>query len=328
MGNGRFFTGQYRRKLSSVFFVALIALVLAAGGLAAQPGATQRAVAEIPSPVAQADDPPQPPPSPPTTTVTTGGSDTDDDGVTAEETTVIAAENLPPVQGDPNGPALPCHFGPFQPGRTQQGFVDFVGTAEEIPFPELIPGGTYDRICFTVDGTAVAEAFPFVFQGAAGFITEEIIRDAAVIPPEAAVLELSPNASQITGVETWFEQPSLTMLPEEIATAGLIEVRIRAQLLRINIDTGDGEALTCELDEFTDWTDAAGLETECGHTYWEVPDDGSNTYAMTAEYVWQYEWLRHDAAPGAWEPFVVANNTAAIVFDVEVVDLEAVIGRG
>ena len=253
-------------------------------------------------------------------------SDTGTDG------SVVAAyqESIQRVSGPgvtvSNGPVYACYFAAQftdARGETRQG-DDFIA---DTTGPELAIGQFYARQCLDETG-AVADFGVIQYDPTApdDIVTEITIRDLLStedIPAEAFVLDLSPAAEQITGLETWIDQPGPTTLGPEYASAGPISVGVRANLREVVIDPGDGSGtFACTADEFTAWV-AGTTDPACSYTYIEEPASGS--YEMTAEFIWDYQWLPDGA--GAWvlEPFFVDSEDVA--FDVAVIDLEAVITR-
>ena len=224
-----------------------------------------------------------------------------------------------------NGPVYACYFArqfTDAQGMTRQG-DQFI---QDTTGPELVPGTHYARQCLDDTGAVVDFGVIQYNPGApvGGVLTEIDIRDHTVasVPIHAAPLTLSPDGRQITAVETWIDQPGPTASPEEFGSAGQVTVGVRARLVRININPGDGSGnFSCTVAELSTWS-AGASNPGCSHTYWEQPAGGS--YRMTAEYVWDFDWLPFGAA--VWE-LSYATDSEVAVFDVEVDDLEAVISR-
>ncbi len=222
-----------------------------------------------------------------------------------------------------NGPIYACYFAQQYTdarGMARQG-DDFI---QDTTGPQLVPGTHYARQCLDDTGSVADFGVIQYIPGApvGGVLTEIDIRDQEDVPIYSWPLTLSPDGRQITGVETWIDQPGPTITPAEYASAGQVTVGVRARLVRININPGDGSGIfSCTIAELSTWSPGAS-NPGCSHTYWEQPASG--TYRMTAEYVWDFDWLPFGAA--VWE-LSYATDSEVAVFDVEVDDLEAVISR-
>ena len=224
-----------------------------------------------------------------------------------------------------NGPVYACYFArDFTNGRGEaaQGDQFRADTAG----PDLVPGTWYSRQCYDDTGAVVDFRVAAFDPGdpADPRLTEIGIRDHIFesVPIHAAPLTLSPDGRQITAVETWIDQPGPTASPEEFGSAGQVTVGVRARLVRININPGDGSGnFSCTVAELSTWS-AGASNPGCSHTYWKEPVSG--TYRMTAEYVWDFDWLPFGAID--WIESYATDSEVA-VFDVEVDDLEAVISR-
>ena len=321
---------------------ALLVLILAAGGVAAQTGVLQTAQ---PTPPVQQ----QIVTAPPVVVQQEQEGDVEVEA-DAEGTTIdieVTGGGGGGDQGVEGGTVLEiggedqlCFFLEYTGGGplSDEEFEDLLATTGGgIGTPPL--NVIFHRLCYDPTGQVVRTNSPAIrvpgpqtilLNGAGGFFLEEL-EDS--LPPVAQPLTFSPNAQQITGVETWIQEPPVTYLgPEEITLQG-VTAAIQAHLRSVEIfPENDDSSFTCTFfdsdnnlaSQFTEWTPGTTAETECGHTYWEVPTD-SSTYQMKAVYHWVYSWkppFSNDFIEYGVEPEV------PITFDVEVVDLEAVIGRG
>ena len=303
--------------------MALSVVLLTAGGLAAQTGVLQgtQPLAPIQQQDEQAD-------------FDAGDGDGAQSGAIDAEVDVIVhrgGQSGVAVAHDPNGPDLGCHFSAYTGPITAQDFVDdhLSVSGVEIAGPNLVNGLVYNRLCFAEGGGGVVAEFYPVLKipgGVTPTLDGALAQAEAQVPPQVHPLELSPTDQQITGVKTWFEAPVTELGPEIAAVAGF-SAEVKADLLKVEINTGAQDvngndiAFECAVDEFTEWA-AGATETQCGHTYWEVPASGA--YQMEVVYHWTYSWRSHTAT--GFTPYAVLV-TAPLVFDVEVVDLEAVISR-
>lgn len=273
---------------------------------------------------------PETPAETPSTTEEVGSEANEDGSVSAF--VVRTEEHSTPGRrlGSPaiGGPVYACYFA--------EQFTDASGATrfgdEFIPDtagPDLVPGNFYARQCLDDFGN-VADFGIIEYQplGQGGIVTElTVVSERAVeLELSAQPPELSPEAQQITGIETWFNSPQDPFLEEELAL-GPITVGLRARLVAVQIDPGDGtEPFPCDPTAFLDWS-AGVTDTGCSHTYIDEPESGSYTGRVT--YTWEYDWRPHiltglPPTEADWIPNF-AQGIAAVDFDVEVIDLEAVI---
>ena len=301
-------------RFGSAILVALLALWTFASPLGAQEGE--------PAPEADAGS---------TTTEEEAGSEANEDGsvsafvVRTEEHSTPGRRLGSPATG---GPVYACYFAEQftdASGATRFGDAFIPDTAG----PDLVPGNFYARQCLDDFGN-VADFGIIEYQplAAGGIVTEltVVLERAVELELSAQPPDLSPEAQQITGIETWFNSPQDPFLEEEL-TLGPITVGLRARLVDVLIDPGDGSTpFQCDPTSFLDWT-AGVADTGCGHTYIDEPESGTYTGRIT--YSWEYDWRPHiltglPPTEADWIPNF-AQGIQAVDFDVEVIDLEAVI---
>lgn len=308
-------------------------LILAAGGVAAQTGALQGAQ---PTPPVQQQVVTAPP-------VVVQQADEVEGEVDGEDLGLDVTGGDPDTEGGTvvitGGEAQLCYFLEYTGGGplSDEEFERRIAAREGTGTPPL--NVIFHRLCYDPTGQVIRTNSPAIripgpqtvlLNGPGGFFLDEL-EDS--LPAEAHPLTLSPNAQQITGVETWIQEPPVTYLgPREITLQG-VTAAIQAHLRSVEIfPENDDSSFSCTVfdenndlaSQFTEWTPGTTAETECGHTYWEVPTTGT-TYQMKAVYHWVYSWkppFSNDFIEYGFEP------AEPITFDVEVVDLEAVIGRG
>ena len=290
------------------------------------------ALAALANPVGaqDSDTAPEPPPADPATSEE-AGSDANDDG-SVSAFVVFTEEHSTPGRrlGSPatGGPVYACYFA--------EQFIDASGATRfgddfipDTAGPDLVPGNFYARQCLDDLGN-VADFGIIEYQplGEGGIVTEltVVLERAVALELSAEPPDLSPEAQQITGIETWFNSPQDPFLEEELAL-GPITVGLRARLVAVEIDPGDGSApFSCDPTNFIDWSTGVA-DTECSHTYIDEPD--SDAYRGRITYSWEYDWRPHiitglPPTEADWVPNF-AQGIAAVEFDVEVIDLEAVI---
>ena len=307
-------------------------LILAAGGVAAQTGVLQGAQ---PTPPVQQQVATAPPVVVQQADEVEGEVDGEDLGLD-----VTGGEGAPGGEAIPtseDGPGNLCHFLEYDGGGplSDEEFESRLAAGEGIDAPVNV---IFHRLCYDPTGAFIVENFPAItIPGGNTFPVDDffLLELEDSLPAEAHPLTLSPNAQQITGVETWIQEPPVSYLgPVEITEGGAtasIQAHLRSVEIRTGDGDGDGSSFSCTVfdednnlaSQFTEWTPGTTSETECGHTYWEVPTTGT-TYQMEAVYHWVYSWkppFSNDFIEYGFEP------TETITFDVEVVDLEAVIGR-
>lgn len=143
------------------------------------------------------------------------------------------------------------------------------------------------------------------------------------LTPVSIEPNLNPEGRQITGVETWFSLPDdADLQPEIVGSVGAIEVRLRADFNHITFDVGEPGVPTFDCEDFDAWSPGA-TNPSCSHTYLSEPEVGT-IYPIATNTSWTFAWLDYLA------PDWVALNTVdpGGTLDVEVVDLEAIIGGG
>ncbi len=232
----------------------------------------------------------------------------------------------PGASADPNAPVYACYFArqyTNDRGEARQGDQFIHDTAG----PDLVEGLHYARQCLDDTG-AVVDFGVIQYTPFAGTVTDERqianfwVQNSKDLDPQAHEFDLSPDANQITGLETWIDQPGPTELGPDWASAGSVTVGVRGRLVDVLINPGDGSApFNCDPTDFAAWT-AGATNAGCSHTYWEEPTSGS--YQMQATYFWTYDWLPDGQT--IWE-LDFFQDAEVVAFDVAVVDLEAVISN-
>ena len=149
----------------------------------------------------------------------------------------------------------------------------------------------------------------------------DFIRDQGLVEPAPPEVGISPGALQITGVETWLWPDGSLERVRASAHAGGLTVTVEARFVHTAFDLDEEGIEPVICDRQIPWRQ--GLEhTPCSHTY--LPEAADRT--ITGSSQWDFVWW-DDAAqpvPVYWESAILDAQ-----FDVEVIDLEAVIsGRG
>lgn len=191
-------------------------------------------------------------------------------------------------------------------------------------------GSYYNLVCNPRPGATVAPILePVYLYNPAGpliaaepdLVTSLQVRDAAqnVINPPDLGVGVSPEAQQITGLETWLWPDGDTAPQYVSATAGGLTVTIEAQLVQTEfVLTGaNQETVTCT--SFVEWSPGAS-ESPCSVTMFEQ----SSAQSIEARSTWRLVWWDNAGQPA---PVELGFITEVQVDVVEVVDLEAVITR-
>ncbi len=241
------------------------------------------------------------------------------DGNNATVTVVYAPEGIRSGSGSPGArPVWPytCTWGtPWTGG----GEIVVERTTNPIPFHR------YYLTCIPKDPDAgLATIAEFVVYdpgdpvpGVPDVETSITIREVArnLVTPTVLGVGLSPQDRQVTGLDTWLWPVGDTGNVRASATAGGLTVTVEARYQRTLFDMGPEDGVV-PCDQQVIWQPGAS-ETPCSHTYLT---EGSRTIQAISE--WDFVWW-DDAA----QTTPVFLETVALVeaFDVEVMDLEAVI---
>lgn len=290
------------RSLFSRLCAVLTALAVLA--VVAGPVAAQGDDAGEPAPAPESPAEPIPEPQVPVETITgVDGSGPLHTGVDRRVT--VDGSGLTRVAFSPDGPNLACYL-----MNTTERHADFVNNQR---FDNLITGRAYWRLCFDSAGNIADDRVliwgPGWLEGTPGFLLLEQARDNVDFPE--IVLELSPSAVQLTGLETWFTTTSPLVTDVSSVSLGGETVSAWGEFALITIDPGDGSpAFHC--------TFAPG--TTCAHTYLVEPEDGS--YDVTAEVTWNITEIPLD---GAFQ--FDTEILPGVPAPVDVRDLEALITR-
>ena len=192
------------------------------------------------------------------------------------------------------------------------------------------PGSYYNLVCNPTPGsgaTLIADPIylydpggPLV-PGEPNLVTSLQVREAAqnIVNPTDLTIGVSPDAQQITGLETWF-WPEGDRSPQTVsATAGPLTVTIEAQYVETEfvVPGTETESITCT--EFVEWTPGA-TESPCATTFFEE----TPAQIIEAHSTWRLVWWDNAAQT---TPVELGFITETQVDVVEVVDLEAVITR-
>ena len=192
-----------------------------------------------------------------------------------------------------------------------------------------IPGQIYALFCdpnpgFEARGAIFDPSYlydPAVITGTPPFVTSAAVREAAqniAIPPPLPP-RLSPEARQITGIETWF-WPDGSLDPVlASATAGGLTVTVEARYQETEFQVGAPNEATFTCSTFVEW--APGIDSSpC--TYSFINESASQS--VIAESTWDFYWWDNAGQP---TPVLYGTLTNTEEVDVEVIDLEAVISR-
>ncbi len=250
-------------------------------------------------------------------TVNTNGHSAEATASSTSEITIARAGAGNPIRHSNNGPVYACYFAEDYSGHPTNFVADTAA-------PDLKVGTTYWRVCF--DGGVVADddiALWTVNGWELGGTTEtQLLQslDNDVLDAYAIELEFSPADAQITGVETWIYSESRTNIAAVYATAGGVSAAVRARLENVEItpDSNEpGERFLCT--SFGKWAPAS--VADCSHTYFVQPDSG--TYTMETTTTWIVEEFTPTTGWNERAERIVIEQA----YDVDVIDLEAVIGR-
>lgn len=188
----------------------------------------------------------------------------------------------------------------------------------------LVPKHTYGRLCAEVGNRANNNFTTIVWDPADPTnglgVTTRQLADAAAnqLPIDAIIPALSPEGRQVTGLETWIWPGVARQTPTQYASAGGYEVGAYAYLTKMEFTPNDGGGwFAC--DDFTEWSRGAS-NPACSYTFYT--ESASGTWSMDAQTSWQVFW-QDVGAP--FVPYGFAEPADA--FDIEVLDLEAVITR-
>lgn len=195
------------------------------------------------------------------------------------------------------------------------------------PTDSPIPGHRYWLRCLADDASGLDDIGQFVVYDpqdpVPGFdaVTSIEIRDFArdFVEPDPLFVGISPQNVQITGVETWFWPDGSIDRIQASATANGLTVTVEARYRGTTFEVGeeDVDPLTCT--EQVEWS--PGLDaTSCAHTY--LTEEIGRT--IDAESTWDFVWWDNAAQP---IPALYDTITPNEAFDVDVIDLEAVISR-
>lgn len=195
------------------------------------------------------------------------------------------------------------------------------------PTDRPIPGHRYWLRCRADDDSGLDDIGQFVVYDpqdpVPGFaaVTSIEIRDFArdFVEPDPLFVGLSPDAVQITGVETWFWPDGAIDRIRASANANGLTVTVEARYRGTTFDVGEPGAEPVECTEQVEWT--PGLDrTPCSHTYLTE----ASLRTIDGESTWDFVWWDNAAQP---VPALYETITPNEVLDVTVVDLEAVISN-
>ena len=196
------------------------------------------------------------------------------------------------------------------------------------PTTTLIAGQRYYLRCVPDEGSGLAPIGEFVvydpLDPVPGFnaVTSIEIRDFArdFVEPNPLLVGISPDGTQITGVETWFWPDGSLDRVRASANANGLTVTVEARYRRTTFDVGlpGVEPVLCT--EQTRWTPGAN-RTNCSYTYLTQ----TAGVMVEAESEWDFVWWDNAAqpVPALYDTIFPTEN-----LDIEVIDLEAVISNG
>lgn len=189
------------------------------------------------------------------------------------------------------------------------------------------PGFRYFLNCTPTPGSGLDSFGSFVvydpadpIPGIAVITSLEIrdfVRDQGLVQPEPLAVGISPGPIQITGVETWlWPDGSIDRIRASANAGGLtVTVEARYQQTVFDMDEEGVEQIVCTKQiAWEEGLDVAG----CSHTYFTEAAARTITAASDWDFVW---WdSASQPVPVFWETITLDEQ-----FDVQVVDLEAVI---
>lgn len=147
-------------------------------------------------------------------------------------------------------------------------------------------------------------------------VFEIIDTDLITLPP--LFVGISPEARQVTGLETWLWPEGSLAAQNAFAEAGTLGVEVRATYQGTIFHMGDsaGSQVACTVQVETV---PADVPHPCAFTYFE-----EGGYTITAVSSWLYEW-RDNAGTQEFEELDTIELDETLIVDV--VDLEALISR-
>ncbi len=252
---------------------------------------------------------------------------------------ITGGEGVVSVVSAPDGIST-SHGAPATGGRAPQASdwpytcTFYVGaTLESLPDSTTTPrpGSYYNLVCNPTPGSTAMQILNPVYQYNPGeplddsappdLVTALEVREAAqnIVNPADLAIGVSPDAQQITGIETWF-WPVGDLSPQAVsATAGPLTVTIEAQYVETEFVITDSNAETVTCTEFVPWTPGA-TESPCTTTFFEQ----NPAQRIEAHSTWRLVWWDNASQT---TPVELGFITETQIDVVEVVDLEAVISR-
>lgn len=183
-----------------------------------------------------------------------------------------------------------------------------------LPRPGFEDRPRIDNIAYVYDpATSIDPAQP-------DLITADAIRRVAEnrVNPTDLPPAFSPEAQQITGIETWLWPDGPTESTSVWAAAGGLTVTIESRYreTEFTMTGANNGAVLC--DDAAEWSPGAD-DSDCTFTFREEGEQN-----IAAETTWDLYWWDNAASP---TPQLLGTITEALEETVEVVDLEAVITR-
>ncbi len=217
------------------------------------------------------------------------------------------------------GPSWVCGY--YEPAQS-----DFAIPAPVPGSDAVVPqdGVIYAFICLDADSGAQTLATFRRYDPAdplGGLYAGERAAELAVsrLPLPDPDLRLSPPAGafQLVGIPTWFWVADAWAAQSATASVGPIAATVTATPAVLEVDTGDGEHITCS-GAGIEW--AEGRSSTCTHTYTRSSrHHPAGRYPVTATVTWDVAWTATDGDAGD-----LGTLTRDVTFDVLVHEAQAV----